>query len=266
MEIYNETAGSFTAAASLTKARAYHSTTLLGTGRVLADGGSGTTSVCCVVLSSAEVYTPLSLTFSASSLAFGLLQTGLTSASKTVTVADASSHSVTFSSIVRTGEYVESNTCLTTLKPGRKCTITVTFTPTKAGVQNGTVTLNDNSPGSPKQTITLSGTGEANAISFSPATLTFPGTTPGFSSSLAATLNNDGATTVTLSSVAVTSGGPTFTQTNSCPATLKPGQNCTVSVVFTPPDSGNYGGKISASDSALGSPQVLSLSGMGLNN
>jgi archaellum component FlaF (FlaF/FlaG flagellin family) len=217
-------------------------------------------------LSSSELYTSLTLTFSASSLSFGLLQTGLTSASQTMTVTDASSHSVTLSSILPSGEYLETNTCPTTLSPGQNCTITVTFAPTNAGVQNGTVTLSDNSPGSPKQRITLSGTGEANAISFSPATLTFPGTTPGFSSSLATTLNNDGATTVTLSSVAVTSGGPTFTQTNSCPATLNPGQNCTISVVFTPPDSGNYGGKISASDSALGSPQALSLSGVGLNN
>ncbi len=48
--------------------------TLLRTGRALADGGIGTTSVCCVVLSTAEVYTPLTHTFSASSLNFGLLQ------------------------------------------------------------------------------------------------------------------------------------------------------------------------------------------------
>jgi hypothetical protein len=266
VEIYNEAAGTFTAATSLGAARAYQSTTLLRSGGALTDGGSGTTSTCCVVLNSAAFYTPLSLTLSSSALSFGLLQTRLTSAAQTVTVTDVSKHNVTFSSIAASGQYLESNTCPTTLNPGRNCVITVTFAPTAAGVQNGSTILTDNSPGSPKQTISLSGTGEANAISFSPASLIFPGTTPGVSSLLTTTLNNAGAAGVTLTSVGVTAGGPTFKQTNNCPASLNPGQNCTVSVTFTPPDSGNYGGKISAMDSAAGSPQILTLSGTGLDN
>ena len=40
-DIYNEAAGKFTATSSLSRARAYHSATLLGTGRVLVDGGVG---------------------------------------------------------------------------------------------------------------------------------------------------------------------------------------------------------------------------------
>ena len=71
-DIYNEAAGKFTATSSLSRARAYHSATLLGTGRVLVDGGVGYNAYCCIVLGSAESYTALTLTFSASTLTFGV--------------------------------------------------------------------------------------------------------------------------------------------------------------------------------------------------
>jgi len=269
VEIYNEAAGKFTAAASLSRARAYHSTTLLGTGGALADGGIGYTSVCCVVLNSAEVYTPLTLQFSASSLNFGLLQIGLTSAPQTVTVTNVSSHSATFTSITRSGDFAQTNNCPTTpatLNAGQNCTITVTFTPTAAGIRNGAVTLKDNCPGSPTQTIALTGTGEPGALAFSPNSITFPGTLPGTSSyPMSATLTNDSAATVSIKAITISPSDGTFTQTNNCPATLSPGQTCVVQVVFTPPDSGTYNATLSVTDSVDRSPQSASLTGTGLD-
>ena len=148
-EIFSEATGKFTASSNLSRALAYHSMTLLATGRALADGGIGTTSVCCVVVNTAQVYTPLTLTLSPTGLTFGVLQMGLTSASQTVTVTNVSSHSSKFKSIVSSGDYALSDTCPTTLNPGQNCTITVTFTPTAAGTRTGAVTLKDNDPGSP---------------------------------------------------------------------------------------------------------------------
>lgn len=173
VEIYNEAAGTFATAASLTQALAYHSMALLSTGRALESGGEGTTSVCCVVENTASVYTPLTLTFSASSLNFGLLQIGLSSPSQAVTVTNVSNHSVTFKSIASSGDYTQSHTCPTTMAAGENCTITVTFAPTAAGTRNGAVTLKDNSPGSSTQTISLTGTGETLALGFTPASLNF---------------------------------------------------------------------------------------------
>jgi hypothetical protein len=85
-ETYNEAAGKFTAAGSLPRALAYQVTTLTSTGHALTGGGSGYNATCCVVVSNAEYYTPLTLSFSPLSLNFGLLQIGLTSPSQTVTV------------------------------------------------------------------------------------------------------------------------------------------------------------------------------------
>ncbi|HEV2349525.1 MAG TPA: choice-of-anchor D domain-containing protein [Terriglobia bacterium] len=264
-ELYNQTTGSFTATTSLSHARAYHATTLLAGGKALADGGSGYTSTCCIVLGSAEYYTPLTLTFSATSLNFGLLQIGLTSAPQTVTVTNVSSHSATFTSITSSGDFSQTHTCPTTLNAGQNCTITVTFKPTAAGARNGSVTLNDNCPGSPTQTIALSGTGELGALSLTPTSLTFPATLPGYSSSpMTATLHNDSAGPVTITAIAISSSG-TFAQTNNCSSSLTAGQTCKIQVTFTPPDSGSYTGSLSVSFIGKGSPATVSLSGSGID-
>ncbi|MGA8152648.1 MAG: kelch repeat-containing protein [Terriglobales bacterium] len=265
VDIYNEAAGKFTAAPSLSRAQAYHSATLVS-GRVLADGGIGTTSVCCVVVNTAEVYTPLTLTFSASSLSFGFEQLGVTTQPQTVTVTNVSGHSVTFSSVAVSGDYAAPNTCSGTLIQGQDCAITVTFTPTKAGTRAGTITLKDNSPGSPKQTIALTGVGEVNAISFSPSSLVFPGQTPGTSSTASVSIINDGTASVTITAIAISPVRKTFTQTNNCPATLNVNQSCVVQIVFRPPDTGRYKATLSVTDSAGGSPQTMAISGVGLDN
>jgi hypothetical protein len=266
-EIYSEAAGKFTATTSLSRAQASHSMTLLKTGRALATGGLGTTSVCCVVVNTAEVYTPLTLTFSASSLNFGLLQIGLTSASQTVTVTNVSSHSVTFTSIASSGDFSQSDTCPTTpttLGAGQNCTITVSFSPAAAGARTGAVTLKDNCPGSPTQTIALTGTGEAGALGFTPASLNLGSVTVGSSSTQSATLTNDGAAPVNITGIAISLAGTTFTQTNNCPATLSVQQTCTFQIVFTPPDVFTYNATLSISNSANG-PANLALSGTGLD-
>jgi N-acetylneuraminic acid mutarotase len=185
VDIYNETTGAFTAAAVLSQSLAYHSMTMLTSGRAMESGGIATTSICCTVENTASVYTPLSLTFSATSLNFGLLQIGLSSASQTVTINNVSTHSLTFSSIASSGDYSETNTCPTTpatLNAGQSCTITVTFTPTKAGTRSGAVTLKDNCPGSSSQTITLTGTGVTLALGFSPSSLNLGNVVAGSSS------------------------------------------------------------------------------------
>jgi HYDIN/CFA65/VesB family protein/centrosomal CEP192-like protein/Kelch motif protein len=266
-EIYNEAAGKFTATASLSRAQASQSMTLLKTGRALVAGGIGYTATCCVVLSTAEVYTPLTLTFSASSLNFGLLQIGLTSASQTVTVTNVSTHTVTFTSIASSGDFSQSHTCPTTpstLGVGLNCTITVTFAPTAAGTRTGAVTLKDNSPGSPTQTIALTGTGETGALGFTPASLNLGSVPVGSSSNQSATLTNDGAAPVNITGIAISPADGTFTETHNCPATLNVQQTCTFQITFTPPDVFTYNATLSITNSANG-PANLALSGTGLD-
>jgi hypothetical protein len=265
VDIFNEITGTFTATANLSQSLAYQSMTVLTSGRALEAGGIATTSICCTVENTASVYTPLTLTFSATSLNFGLLQIGLTSPSQSVTINNVSTHSVTFTSITSSGDFAEGNTCGTTMNAGQSCTITVTFTPTKSGTRSGAVTLKDNCPGSTSQTISLSGTGETLALGFSPSSLNLGSVVVGSSSTMTATLTNDGSNSVTITGITLSPANGIFTETNNCPAILAVEQTCTFTVVFTPPDVFTYKATVSVTNSA-GAAATLSLTGAGLNN
>jgi hypothetical protein len=126
------------------------------------------------------------------------------------------------------------------------------------------VTLKDNDPGSPTQALALTGTGETLSLGFTPASLNLGSVAVGFSSTLSATLTNDGSAPVTLTGFSIAPGGSTFTQTNNCPSTLAVQQTCTVQVVFTPPDVFTYNATLSVANSA-GTAATLSLTGTGVD-
>ena len=268
VEIFNETAGKFTAAASLPQALAYHSTVTLTNGRALESGGIGTTATCCVVESTASLYTPLTLTYSSYSLNFGLLQVGLSSPTQAVTLTNVSSRAITFTSIASSGDYSQTNTCPVapaTLAAGSNCAVTITFAPTAMGTRKGAVTVKDNSPGNAVQTISLIGTGETLALGFTPGSLSYGSIAVGASASLSATLTNDGGSPVNLTGFAIAPANATYSQTNNCPATLAVQQSCSFQIVFTPPDVFTYKATLSVTNSA-GAAATLALTGTGLNN
>jgi len=266
VDVYNEAKGTFSATSSLGRALANHAATLLPSGRPLTDGGISTTSYCCVIVNNAQTYTPLTLTLSASSLNFGILQIGLTSATQAITVTNVSSHSVNFKSVTDTGDFPISNACPTTLSAGQNCTIAVSFEPTAVGTRKGVVTLKDNSPGSPTQAIALTGIGATNAITPLPGSLIFPNTLPGTTSlPLSITLYNDGSAAVSKIALGISPADRTFTQTNNCPSTLNPNSSCVIQVFFTPPSSGKFTATLVVTDSDRSSPQTASLSGVGLD-
>jgi len=56
-----------------------------------------------------------------------------------------------------------------------------------------------------------------------------------------------------------------FSQTNNCPGTLAATANCVINVTFTPTTGGALAANLSVSDSAPGSPQIVSLTGTGVS-
>jgi sugar lactone lactonase YvrE len=103
--------------------------------------------------------------------------------------------------------------------------------------------------------------------SLTPPSLVFNPTVIARSSpSQMATLTNTGTTPMQVGGINFT--GPnanSFSQTNNCPATLAGGANCTINVTFTPSTGGPLTGNLSVSDSAPGSPQIVTLSGTGVS-
>jgi hypothetical protein len=103
------------------------------------------------------------VTLSPTSLNFGSVVVGTTSAVKNVTLINSGSAPLTISGISVTGPFTETNTCGTTVAPRQKCTISVTFSPINTGVATGAVTITDNASNSP-QTVSLSGTGSTTGL------------------------------------------------------------------------------------------------------
>jgi hypothetical protein len=110
------------------------------------------------------------VTVSPSAWTFASRTVGTTSAAKTFKLTNHLNSSLPVSTPVATGDFaVASNTCGTSVGPLRTCTVGVTFMPTVAGSQTGTLALPYSAFGSPT-IVTLNGTGIVPyEISVSPA-------------------------------------------------------------------------------------------------
>jgi Beta-lactamase enzyme family len=100
-----------------------------------------------------------------------------------------------------------------------------------------------------------------NVMTYSPASLVFPATSVGsVSAPMTISVTNNQTTTVT--GVAVARLGE-FTQVNNCPASLTAGQSCTITVKFGPAGVGERTGAVVVTDSGVGHPQTIELTGTG---
>jgi len=224
-----------------------------------------------VSLSGTAVATAPAVSLSPSSLAFASQAVGATSAAQSVTLNNTGNAALSVTSLAITGanasDFVQTNTCGSSVAAGAKCTISVTFTPSASGARTATLTIADNASGSP-QTASLSGTGTGTAtavVSLSSTSLGF-GNQPIAITSTAqtVTLTNTGTATLSITSLTVTgTNASDFAETNICGSSVAAGAKCTIAVMFTPSASGARTATLSIADSANGSPQTVSLSGTG---
>jgi len=102
------------------------------------------------------------LAASPTSLAFGIVTVGNTSAPQTVTLTNSGAAPLTISGITIVGtnaaSFSQTNTCIGSLTPGASCAVTVRFSPSAAGSHAASISVASNAPGSPLL-IPLSGTG-----------------------------------------------------------------------------------------------------------
>jgi hypothetical protein len=100
------------------------------------------------------------LGISPTSLSFGNVTTGASSASQTVTITNTGNANVTISQITLSGSgyAMTGGSAPVTLSPSQNLVLSVQFSPTSAGSVTGTISIVSNASGSPA-TIALSGTG-----------------------------------------------------------------------------------------------------------
>jgi hypothetical protein len=154
------------------------------------------------------------------------------------------------------------NSCQS-ISAGSACSLYIAFVPAAAGLRAATLTITDNATGSP-QKVALTGVGQASNSSLSvPQDLAFPAVTVGSYLSESFPIYNTGNTTILFTSVAVTGTNATdFQLLGSCPQ-ITAGAGCTIYVVFIPTAAGTRVATLQFTDDATGSPQSVTLTGIG---
>ncbi len=209
---------------------------------------------------------------SANSESFPGTNVGQTSAATTVALTNVGNTTLTISSISLGGtnpsDFTETNNCGSSVAASGSCTLTLTFHPTAVGARSASVSISDNGGGSP-QTIFLTGTGtstQTQQVKLSPSSVTFfpPVAVGETTSALKTTLTNTGSAALTISGISVKGADPSdFTQTNICGSSVAAGANCIINITFHPTAIGTRTASVSISDNAVGSPQVVPLTGHG---
>ena len=131
----------------------------------ITDNASGSPQT--VSLSGTGAGTGALVSLSATSLAFGNQPIEVSSTTQTVTLSNTGNAALSITSLALTGtnasDFDESNTCGSSLAAGANCTIAVWFMPSVAGPEAASLSIADNSSGSP-QTVGLSGAGTHDVI------------------------------------------------------------------------------------------------------
>jgi hypothetical protein len=243
-----------------------------------ADGGTRTASLSIAdnstsspqTVSLSGTGTAPTATLSPSSASFGNVYVGATGTAQTISLTNTSAGPLTITSIAlsgaNVGDFLESTNCPGSLGANSSCTISVNFQPTTTGSRSATLTVTSNASASP-QTVSLTGTGLAPTLSLTPTSVSFAGTYLGVTTAgTVITVTNTGGSTVSLTSIAITGTNIAdfTTSANTCQSTLAAGAACTVTVAFAPAEVGSLSASLTITDSASGSPHVVSLTGTGI--
>ncbi len=191
---------------------------------------------------------------------FARQEISTTSAPSILKVGDAGSAALDISEIAVSGDFAATSQCGQTVSPGTQCAISVTFTPTATGTRTGTLVLTDNAAGSP-QTVKLSGYGTSGVASLSATSLDFGSVVIGTTSTQTVTLTDAAQSPLDISSI---QAGGDYSESNTCGSVVNPGSSCTIAVSFSPSALGTSVGTVTVTDTALDSPQAITLTGTGV--
>jgi hypothetical protein len=107
------------------------------------------------------------------------------------------------------------------------------------------------------------GSGGSPTAALSATNLIFPKTLIGQTMYLTVTVSNTGNATLNISNVAI--NGDFAVQSNGCGAQVLAGNNCPITVGFTPTAKGSRTGILQLTDNAANNPQRVTLIGMGMS-
>jgi hypothetical protein len=258
--------------------------TLTGTLTITDNSNGVENSTQTVTLSGTGIAVPL-VSFSPTSLGFGIQLVNTTSAAQTLTVTNTGTAPLTISTVTLVGTNASNfaksaDTCSgATLAPtpssGSTCTVSVTFTPPAKGSFSASLSFADNATPS-SQTVSLTGSGGVPMAVVSQTTLTFGSLSEGMTSNpQGVVLSNTGNGTLNISSIAITgtnAGAFTITGGGAPPCSqgqaLTAGNYCEIVITFSPTAVGTVTATLTITDNSggtgpAGSTQTVTLYGTG---
>lgn len=210
--------------------------------------------------SATDALSPSSLTFSAQA-------EGTVSPAQQVTLKNSGDQPLTIVAAQTTAGFQVTNGCGALVPAHSTCALLVSFAPQAAGVQTGTLMVQDLAR---SQVVALTGTGTIPTGSGGPSLTATP---------LALSFGSEGvATSSTAQQVSVINNGNVLLNgitvvaspgyqiaSNACGSSLAPGASCQVSVAFAPQATGVQNGSLQVSANELPSPFLVWLTGSGLD-
>ncbi|MEM7771984.1 MAG: choice-of-anchor D domain-containing protein [Cyanobacteria bacterium P01_A01_bin.37] len=150
------------------------------------------------------------------------------------------------------------------LQPGEQCNVTVGFNPQAERSYSATLIIQDNAVNSPRS-VAITGQGSRVASpGLSPSPLTFGEQELGTTRQESITMTNRGNESIQVQGVSISQSNDFAIVNETCTdGTLAAGGTCTVTVGFTPQESGDRSATISIRDNATGSPRTVDVTGAG---
>jgi Bacterial Ig-like domain (group 3)/FG-GAP-like repeat/Abnormal spindle-like microcephaly-assoc'd, ASPM-SPD-2-Hydin len=141
----------------------------------------------------------------------------------------------------------------------------LTISTLAVGTHSITATYSGDTNFAPGSSSVVSQVVQGALVALSPTSLDFGSqVVPTTSSAQPVTLTNTGNIALSITSIGLTGANSSeFGRTNNCPGSLAANGNCTINVTFTPTAAGSANAALSVADSAPGSPQSVSLTGVG---
>ncbi|MGD1098213.1 MAG: choice-of-anchor D domain-containing protein [Bryobacteraceae bacterium] len=192
--------------------------------------------------------TPPSIGIAPSSLTFGAVTVGQTG-NITLTISNNGNSELTIKSLVSSNPRfaVALTSAPINVDPGASQTLTIAFSPTVAGVQSGGLTINSTDPVTPSVTLNMTGNGVGSggfpAIGATPGSLSFGSIAVGQNKNLSLVVNNNGAGTLTVSSITSSSAAFALMATPT-PFSVAPGSFQFVTIAFSATSAGAQSGTI----------------------
>jgi uncharacterized protein (TIGR03382 family) len=206
---------------------------------------------------------------SPTSLAFGNVTLG-TSAQRTFAISNTGSATLADTVARASGTSAEYgiSPASFSVAAGASQTVTVTYVPSSAGSDGGSVVVSSNDAASPTVPVAVSGAGvtaPTPAIALTPTSLSFGTVTLGSAASLAAQVRNAGTATLNVTAVAPCAGtSAEFGWAPAAPLSVAPGQSATLTVTYRPTAAGTDSGCLALASDDPASPTVnLGVSGTG---